>query len=61
MPMEYVPSVTLQLWDGAEWRSEDRRCRRPKGFFVGEGGEFMGITILVGVLEHVLFSISYMG
>eukprot|EP00435_Cladocopium_sp_Y103_P002030 s446_g1.t1 len=23
MPMEYVPSVTLQLWDGAEWRSEE--------------------------------------
>ena len=33
MPMEYVPSVTLQLWDGAEWRSEDRRCRRPKVVF----------------------------
>ncbi|CAK9066377.1 unnamed protein product [Durusdinium trenchii] len=23
MPMEYVPSLRLQLWDGVEWRSEE--------------------------------------
>ncbi|CAJ1349729.1 unnamed protein product [Effrenium voratum] len=23
MPLEYVPSVRLELWDGKEWRSED--------------------------------------
>ena len=44
MPMEYVPSMTLQLWDGARWRSEDRNgtihglfslCQWKKGCVTG--------------------------
>eukprot|EP00434_Breviolum_minutum_P005970 symbB.v1.2.005264.t1/scaffold286.1/size306100/3 len=38
MPMEYVSSLTLQLWDGATWRSEDPELTSVEVNFDGLGG-----------------------
>ena len=38
MPVEYVPSLTLQLWDGLQWRHEDPEMSQFEVHLDGLGG-----------------------